>query len=178
MTGQRYKDELVTGETNAASHYGPRSVESALPSEFAQSRGEYTVCVPFNAEGPHDLLVGDQASILIPDLSYVQRVWAVTEETFDDLGAAYDIGTATLTADNTLEDVVVDSFMPAMVPGIQGTHGIGGGALVGQTLYATTPGSMWQVTVTLNAGAPLVGSVNVYVTYSRAINDRADNFDA
>lgn len=174
MTGQRYKDELVTGEVNAASHYGPRAVESALPSEFAQSRGEYTIVVPFNAEGPHALLTGDNASILIPDLSYVQRSWNMTTEDFDDLAQAYDLGLETIDG----VDSVLIGLAGDMVPGIAGTHGVNVGAQVEATLYATNPGTMWRLVVTPKAGAATTGSVNTYLTYSRGINDRADNFDS
>ncbi len=175
MTGQRYKDELVTGEVNAASHYGPRAIESALPSEFVQSGGQYTIMVPFNAEGaPYDLLALDQASILLPDFSYIESVHMNTNETFDDLLGQYDIGTATIDG----VDAVQSGLIVGALPETQGTHVIGNGADVGSTLEATNPGTAWQVTITLIAGSPLIGSANIYVTYSRGVNDRAQNFDA
>lgn len=173
MAGLRYKDTLTTGEVSVASHYGPRAVESSLPSEFAQSNGRYTIIVPFNAAGPHNLLALDQASILLPDFSYIEAVHINTTETFDDLTQQYNVGTATIDG----VDVDEDSLIVEAVPGIQGTHGIGDGAFTDSTLYATNPGTMWQVTVTPVLGSALVGQANVYVTYSRGINTRADNFD-
>lgn len=172
MTGQRYKDELVTGEVNAASHYGPRAVESALPSQFAQSGGVHTVVVPFNAEGPHELLTLDNASIMLPDTCFIESVHLITTETFDDLAQAYDIGVATI--DGVDADAV--GFSADAVPGTAGTHGIAAGAAVGANLYATNVGTMWQVTVTPKAGVATIGSVNVHVKYVRALlEDRADN---
>ena len=174
MAGLRYKDQLVTGEVNAASHYGPRAIESALPSEFVQSGGQYTIMVPFNAEGPHELLALDQASILLPDLSFIESVHINTNEGFDDVATRYDIGTATI---DGVDAVPAGLVLAADVNG-QGTHIEGGGTDVGTTLTATNPGTAWQVTITLAAGSPLVGSANIYVTYSRGVNDRAQNFDA
>ena len=174
MTGLRYKDTLTTGEVTVASHYGPRAIESALPSEFVQSQGTYTICVPFNAAGPHALLALDNASVLLPDFSNIISVRMSTNESFDDLGGTYDIGTATIDG----VDTVATGLIVAGVPGAQGTVVTGGGADVGTTLEATTPGTAWQVTVTPNTTTAVVGSANVYVTYSRGINDRADNFDA
>ena len=174
MTGLRYKDTLTTGEVTVASHYGPRAIESALPSEFVQSQGTYTICVPFNAAGPHALLALDNASVLLPDLSNIISVRMSTNESFDDVVGTYVIGTATIDG----VDADADGLITVIAPATQGTVIIGGGADVGTTLEATNPGTQWQVTVTPISSTAVVGSANVYVTYSRGINDRAPNFDA
>ena len=135
MTGQRVI--LPTG--NAATHYGPRGIESQLPSEYVSSQGDKTLSIPFSFDTLPTISLEDDSVLALPALSRVVSATLTIVDSFAG-GTSLNVGLY------TLEGPVIDAdgLLTAVSGGALGFGAIndGDGVLIGSAFGLPVAGQV------------------------------------
>lgn len=156
---------LPTG--NAVSHYGTRTAETRLPSEYQTSQGDKVQTITFTFDDLPVISATDQSVLDIDANSYiVSAIWR-TVVPFAG-GTTYDVGLTE--ADGTAIDA--NGLFAALALAninVIGETNLGGGTLVG--LAAGIGGAAGQVVVAAT-GTFTAGKAQLEIVY-RTLDDRA-----
>lgn len=161
---------VVVGEagkgSNAMTHYGPRSVESLLPSEYTQGSGEKVQVVKFRFDTLPVASTEDQSVLVIPANSYIES--AILRVTTGFLGGtSYDIGLQQADGTEIDNNGIFAAILLAEI-NVIGETVIDGGALV--NLLAGIGAADGQVVV-VATGTFTAGEAELQIVY-RTLDDR------